>query len=240
MPAWMPPQKKESSIPIDEVTNSWSNMLHDQDWYFLQTILFSLQDLLALLRNSQFTRRVYTTGNQSIEVQVSLIIRKLSVPNNMHLNMSLLYLFTLVCFHSFIHSFQWGCGLAKSVVILSRGDATKGTWCPENPEEGLCPSIEVIRSFTRQRFVQGVGLSAKIIWCRLIFVFFYFPTLAEGSLSSSSHAGGSNAGKPNLRTRHVSLAHWQAISSIMASAGENGNVASSGNDSPRVRFLRVY
>ena len=26
----MPPQKKESSIPIDEVTNSWSNMLHDQ------------------------------------------------------------------------------------------------------------------------------------------------------------------------------------------------------------------
>ena len=105
MPAWMPPQKKESSIPIDEVTNSWSNMLHDQVWYFLQTILFSLQDLLALLRNSQFTRRVYTTGNQSIEVQVSLIIRKLSVPNNMHLNMSLLYLFTLVCFHSFIHSF---------------------------------------------------------------------------------------------------------------------------------------
>ena len=102
----------------------------------------------------------------------------------------------------------------------------------------MCPSIEVIRSFTGQRFVQGVGLSAKIIWCRLIFVFFYFPTLAEGSLSSSG--GGSNAGKPNLRTRHVSLAHWQAISSIMASAGENGNVASSGNDSPRVRFLRVY
>ena len=23
----MPPQKKESSIPIDEVTNSWSNMI---------------------------------------------------------------------------------------------------------------------------------------------------------------------------------------------------------------------
>ena len=75
---------------------------------------------------------------------------------------------------SFFHSFQWGCGLAKSVVILSRGDATKRTWCPENPEEGLCPSI--LGSFTQQRFVQGVGLSAKIIWLsRLIFVLFYFP-----------------------------------------------------------------
>jgi len=42
------------------------------------------------------------------------------------------------------------------------------------------------------------------------------------------------------RGHDVQKIQRKAISSIMASAGENGNVASSGNDSPRVRFLRVY